>query len=451
MTTEYDVVIVGAGPAGVSAAIYCANQGLNVILLDKKKKEDIGDKVCGEALSHKTVIEISKLLDVEPPKASEINTEVKELVLKTKEKLELTFPAIGYMINRKKYGQRLLREALSRGTKLLDFHKVIKPIIKKGKVAGVIARDKKNNTEVEIRGKMVIDASGAKAIIRTNLPKDFAPYLYQDLKKSDYASCYREIIELNDQHSLNGKIVLQYEKDIPEPGYIWFFGDGGHKLNCGTGYVKVGENASKSVKKVYFQVFHRYYPKGEYRTIDGRGAIVPVKPPLWNAVAPGLIIAGDAAFHANPLTAEGHGPALYAGTFAGMVATKAIILNRFGIDTLWEYNQKIVEKFGAEHARDRILAMVLTKIGAEKLRYLLKKRVIEQEDLTTVGILKKRSLKDTLKKLIRGLPKIGLLLEIKKAIEISKEIDQHCKNFPSNIEGLREWEKKLELLYKKIR
>ena len=53
----YDVIIVGAGPAGTCAALYCHRQGLKTLLLDKSQFPR--DKTCGDALSGKSV----KVLD----------------------------------------------------------------------------------------------------------------------------------------------------------------------------------------------------------------------------------------------------------------------------------------------------------------------------------------------------------------------------------------------------
>jgi len=83
MKNNFDVIVVGAGPAGVSAAISCINNGLNVVLVDSKKKEKIGDKVCGEAISKETSHTASDLLQVQYPQGEEINANVKELVLQT--------------------------------------------------------------------------------------------------------------------------------------------------------------------------------------------------------------------------------------------------------------------------------------------------------------------------------------------------------------------------------
>jgi geranylgeranyl reductase family protein len=450
MTETFDVIVVGAGPAGISAAIHCKNENLNVLLIDKKIKEKIGDKVCGEAISKKTVHHVSEKLRIKPPRKNEINANVEVLVLRTSLPVDhIILPAIGYMIDRHKYGQRLLDIALQKKIPLLVETKVLRPLIKENKVIGVVARNNKNE-EIELYASIVIDCSGVLAIVRTALPEDFEPLLNKELTKADYASCYREIIELNENHDLEGKIVLQYEEDIPEPGYIWFFADGEKKLNCGTGFIKNGKHKDKGVKSVYFKAMEKYFPKGTYETIDGRGGCVPIRPPLWNAVAPGIIIAGDAAYHTDPLTAEGHGPAMVAGCFAGEIAKEAITKNRFKTTDLWKYNKLIFADFGSDHARSRILTIALEKIGPKRLEFLLRRKVIKQEDLTTAGILKKRTIGSYLGIALRSFPRYGLLLLMRKAISTSKKINELCKNYPSTPDNFMVWKEEIEKLYRKL-
>jgi len=113
MKDSYDVIVVGAGPAGVATSIICRKKGFKVLLLDKKKKGKIGDKVCGEAISKKTVHCAVEKLGVDPPQEDEVNTLIEELVLRTAlPKNHIILPAIGYMVDRHKFGQRLLSDAI---------------------------------------------------------------------------------------------------------------------------------------------------------------------------------------------------------------------------------------------------------------------------------------------------------------------------------------------------
>ena len=53
MNNQYDIIIIGAGPSGSSAALYAEKLGLKTILLDKSTFPR--DKICGDALSGKSV------------------------------------------------------------------------------------------------------------------------------------------------------------------------------------------------------------------------------------------------------------------------------------------------------------------------------------------------------------------------------------------------------------
>ncbi len=450
MSETFDVIVVGAGPAGVSAAIYCQQKGLNTLLLDSKPKKEIGDKVCGEAISKKTVHNVSEKLNVEPPTGGEINTNVEQLVLRTSLPVDhISLPAIGYMVDRYIYGQRLLANATKAGVKIQDNTRVISALVESNTVKGVKIRNKQGQNE-NLYCSIVIDCSGILAVVRTNLPKDFETLLNKELTKADYASCYREIIELEEDHNLEGKIVLQYEGDIPKPGYIWFFADGKRKLNCGTGFIKTGKNKERSVKAVYFNAIEKYYPKETYRTLDGRGGTVPIRPPLWNAVAPGLIVAGDAAFHADPLTAEGHGPALLAGYYAAKTSLNAIKNNNVSTESLWKYNKLIMEDFGNEHARYRVLTIALNRLGVKNLEFLLKRKVVKKSDLTSELVTGKESILSLLGRTIRCFPRLHLLLIVKKAMSLSKKIDELCRNYPNSPQTFMEWKKKIEKIYRKL-
>ncbi|RMF56831.1 MAG: FAD-dependent oxidoreductase, partial [Calditrichaeota bacterium] len=49
MSYDYDIIIVGGGPAGATTALYGAQHGLKILLVDKKHFPR--DKICGDAIS----------------------------------------------------------------------------------------------------------------------------------------------------------------------------------------------------------------------------------------------------------------------------------------------------------------------------------------------------------------------------------------------------------------
>ncbi len=113
-----DVAIVGAGSAGCVTARRCAELGLKTLLLDRRPRSIIGQKVCGDEISKShfdaTGIdypegdEISSVIlgaDVYPP------SRTNELQVRGWSDFD------GWTVDRFNFGQRLLKEAISAGAK----------------------------------------------------------------------------------------------------------------------------------------------------------------------------------------------------------------------------------------------------------------------------------------------------------------------------------------------
>ncbi len=64
---DFDVIIVGGGPAGVSSAISIAKNGFKVVIIDKKKINDIGEKTCGDAIDKAALMRVKDKIGIELP------------------------------------------------------------------------------------------------------------------------------------------------------------------------------------------------------------------------------------------------------------------------------------------------------------------------------------------------------------------------------------------------
>jgi len=69
------------------------------------------------------------------------------------------------MVNRRAFGQRLLKEAMDSGASLLDSTQALEPIIEGGFVKGVVIKDLRTNLKMEIKERVTIDASGYAAVL----------------------------------------------------------------------------------------------------------------------------------------------------------------------------------------------------------------------------------------------------------------------------------------------
>ncbi len=441
---KFDVIIAGSGPAGVSAAITTAKAGLQVAVLDKKAKDQIGNKTCGDALDRRSPMLLHEKLGISMPHSDEVNDIIKRMVIIGEdEDSKVVLDAPGFVVDRHVYGQRLLKEAEKAGAIIFPKTRARSAIIKDGKVSGVktLATDGK---EMVLEAPIVIDATGAVSVVRRSLPANFYPPLDKGFVKKFMVKTYREIIELEEDHPWREEIVLKYEEDIPSPGYIWFFSKGEKQLNAGTGWVPHEGIAHLNVKEVYYEAMKKYYPPGSYKVIDASGGQIPVRPPLDTAVAPGFMAAGDAACHVEPATAEGHGPGLVAGYYAGMQAVRAVEERNTSVEALWDYNVNVMNAFGTKHAVGKLTAEFLEQIGSKGLQFFFDRGIITEEDLAfiftdashTMGML------DAIWRTIKAFPKYDLLLRLKRFMSQAKRVQAIYKEYPKTPEQLSVWQLK---------
>ncbi|GAH50970.1 unnamed protein product, partial [marine sediment metagenome] len=97
---SFDVIVVGAGTGGAIAARFAAKNGLDVCLLDTKPRDQIGNKICGDAVGN----EIFELLKINHPRNEELSCHIKGAKLYSpnlKKCLSVIDPKqTGYIVNR---------------------------------------------------------------------------------------------------------------------------------------------------------------------------------------------------------------------------------------------------------------------------------------------------------------------------------------------------------------
>jgi len=147
---KHEVVVVGAGPAGLTAAKILAEKGKDVLIVEKEK--DIGNKVCAGAISPKTInIFPKELFETFTHEISFFTPSLKEL------RVESEKPFMG-MVSRLELGQHMLDGALKGGASLKD----------NCEVKQISAKEKALNNG-EIGYEKLIAADGTTSVIRKAL------------------------------------------------------------------------------------------------------------------------------------------------------------------------------------------------------------------------------------------------------------------------------------------
>jgi digeranylgeranylglycerophospholipid reductase len=156
MKKDYDVIVVGAGPAGSTAARFAAEHGISVLMLEKDR--DVGYPVrCGEAISRAGVAEFIE------PDNKWINAVIDKFAMVSPDGTEVTIPLedIGYILERRIFDYELAKLASNAGAEILTRAYVNGLIIENDKVCGV--KYEFRGEQHEVRSKVVIAADGVES------------------------------------------------------------------------------------------------------------------------------------------------------------------------------------------------------------------------------------------------------------------------------------------------
>src|SRR6266545_4908074 len=224
-TRQADVVVVGAGPGGSSAAFHLARHGLSVLLLEKT--EFPREKVCGDGLTPRAVRQLVRMgIDTSPGEGWLHNKGLRILGGGVRMELDwpdlASFPGYGLTRTRLDFDELLARHAEKAGAELLTGHNVTGPVLDDaGRVVGVTAVVGADKTPREFRAPLVIAADGVSARLplalglakREDRPIGVAVRRYYRSPRhdDDYLESW---LELRSRES--GDKLL--------PGYGWIFG-----------------------------------------------------------------------------------------------------------------------------------------------------------------------------------------------------------------------------------
>jgi geranylgeranyl reductase family protein len=448
---SFDVIVVGAGTGGTTAARFAVKKGLDVCIIDAKEKKEIGNKICGDAIGE----EIFEILNINPPRNEELSCHIKGAKLyppNLKNCLTLVDPKqAGYIVNRTEFGQRLLNEALDEGVKLfMDKTRAIDLLFKNDSVSGVKIR-LKDGEKTDLKAKIVIDASGFYSPLRKKAKN---PYVEKEISDQDAILCYREIIKFPaDELQVKDPeyITIILDKEKAPGGYIWYFPKSQSSLNIGLGAFMDYKGKVKELYQEY--VFQTFIKTSKFEKISSGGGVAPVRRPLWSCADNGFMLIGDAACHVNPLHGGGIDPSMRAGYYAAITAADAIENDDSSLNKLWDFNYKVMTSFGAEFASLDLLRIALQRLSNESLNFGLEKELLSGNEILQIaetGNLN-LSLLSMATKALKGISNPKLMLDLNYLRIRMKEINKHYKNFPPSRENFEIWKDKTIQIYDNVK
>ncbi|MEW6328713.1 MAG: NAD(P)/FAD-dependent oxidoreductase [Candidatus Micrarchaeota archaeon] len=350
MKENYDIVVVGAGPAGSSAAKTAAKNGASVALLERRK--EIGAPVrCGEGVGLHWIQDFGmKVSD------KAISARINGAILYAPDlKHSATIrneQTKGVVVDRKVFDKELAIDAGRAGAEVYVKTEVVDVLKSGGKISGVRARTDGEN--VDVLGEIVIAADGGESVISRLAGLNTLATLYD----TDFGIEY-EMVNVD----CTDLIEIYFGKEWAARGYVWVFPKGEDVANVGVG---VG-GMEKGNAIDYLNKFLKLPRFARAQPVAVKAGLIPVGSAVKKMVLDNFMVAGTAAHQVDPIHGGGICLAMEAGALAGEVAAKAIEEGDASEKKLAEYEKRWRGKEEGKLAKRLLLRKVLEKLNDDDL------------------------------------------------------------------------------------
>lgn len=313
LSESYDLVVIGAGPAGSSTALSATKNGVKVLLIDQKQK--IGVPVrCAEFVSQS----ISRSIDFS---SSCILQTIDTMITHLPDGTSYEMKSPGFMLDRSLFDKELVASALLSGARISIGTKAI------GLVSGGVVVQKGMEKKV-IQSRMIIGADGVHS--------PTARWLGLSLPKTIVALQYEMVISSCQNH-----VEVFFHQDY-EGGYAWFFPKG-RTANVGVGVIPQKANRLLNLINQFAYGLLDSKKIATLEVMGMTGGSIPCGGPQQTVFKNALLV-GDAAGHTHPITGAGIFNAIIGGEIAGRIAAEA--LKRRDFQYLRNYENQWKEAFG---------------------------------------------------------------------------------------------------------
>ena len=347
MPSPYDVIVVGSGPAGGTAARYAARRGLKVLLVDKRK--EIGVPVqCGEYVAHNEEVrsmfpdveELEDLMAV-PYQVREVDTPVIRIWSPKGRRYEVPFK--GFTVRRDRMDQGIAAQAVSEGAEIMMETTVVR-----------VHGEEVATNHGTFRGKVVIGSDGPRSTVAKSVGLEWpvsAPAM-SATADGDFSNS-----------------TDMFFGNLAPGGYAWIIPKA-HCANVGLGTWQYFHGNLQSL-------FDRFVRSRDLEPGKATGGFVPVMGPPPRTVKDNAMLVGDAAGMVMATNGGGNNVAMIAGRIAGLTAADHLLdgtpLDEY--ETRWRAAvggplaqgvriKKLADRF---FGSDRLLEAAMVLIGRRRM------------------------------------------------------------------------------------
>jgi digeranylgeranylglycerophospholipid reductase len=328
---DYDIIVVGGGPAGLSAAWSAAKNGVRVAILERE--EAVGHSV---RTSGVTWIKEAKSFGIpsecyNPIRNYSFYSPNNHVIITSPE------PQAAVLDVRKTY-QFLAYEAARAGADIFVRTNVTDVLDKNGKLSGVKATSIKD--DLVFSSKLVIDASGFYSVIGKNRG------IVSQWKRFGVGAEFEAYVDTVDSETWYLLVGQQYSP----AGYAWIFPLGKNKVRIGVGVGKP-ESQIDPTQRLLELIDKKQGPIGKLGRIvpiEFHYGLIPNEGLTHATIDDNLILVGDAAGQANPLVLEGIRYAIEFGRIAGQAGAEAVLKNDTSKKSLKPYEERWKKAIGSK-------------------------------------------------------------------------------------------------------
>lgn len=338
---DFEVLVVGAGPAGVAAAKFSAIKGVKTLLIEKQPTI-MALKPCGEATSKETF----RTAGVKPEPSIVIKEAYAQVYAPNMKFIEIK--EMGYNINKTYFLQEIAAHAAEAGANIHVREEFIDLRYEEG-----IVKVKTNKGLYRVG--IVVGADGFNSAV--------AKALKIEEKSEPIPTVQYLMANVNLEYPDAVRFFLG--NNIAPRGYAWIFPKSEKIAEVGIGVRGVSA-------KRYLDRFVKMFEKelGKAQIIDYRGAPVPIGGMIRDNVQDGVILIGDAAGTVIPFTGAGIHSSIAAGKVTSDIAAKAIEAEDNSRGKLVEFNVRYYEPWGRRIQSSLKVMRLFERLNDEDLNEL---------------------------------------------------------------------------------
>ncbi len=355
----HDLLVIGGGPAGSSAAYWAAEHGLDVVFVERKSFPR--EKTCGDGITPRGVKQLHDMGLAEVltryHRVDGLRAIAHNRTIEMKWPDHPVYPNFGYVIRRAELDTFVAENAVRRGAVLRSHTEALAPLLRNGMVVGATVRDHDNDCTEDIAARYVIVADGSNSRFGRALGTARDRSYPQGMAIRGYFAS-----PMHDDPWIESALDVRDRAGNSLPGYGWIFPVGNGTINVGVGLLSTFRdwksiNTTHLMREFAATLPAHWQIDPESPIAPPTGGRLPMGGSVGPKVGPNWLIAGDAAGSINPFNGEGIDYAYETGRLAATLVAEALATGN-GL-AIQQYPQLLDDEFRLYFKVARLFAKII--------------------------------------------------------------------------------------------